>query len=67
MIASATFVAARLLKLEGKIGAVAPGAHADLVVVEGDPLKDLSLLTRQGRHMPLIMKGGAFVKRASLN
>ena len=46
---------------------VAAGAHADLIVVDGDPLKDLSLLTRQGRHMPVIMKGGAFMKRASLN
>jgi imidazolonepropionase-like amidohydrolase len=67
VIASATFIAAKLLKLEGKIGTIAPGAYADLVVVDGDPLKDLSLLTRQGRHMPLIMKGGEFVKRSSLN
>ncbi len=66
VIASATHVAAKLLKLEGKIGTIAPGAHADLIVVDGDPLKDLSLLTRQGKHMPLIMKGGAFMKRASL-
>lgn len=66
VIGSATHVAAKLLKLEGKIGTVAPGAHADLIVVDGDPLKDLSLLTRQGKHMPLIMKDGAFVKRASL-
>lgn len=66
VIASATHVAAKLLKLEGQIGTIAPGAHADLIVVDGDPLKDLSLLTRQGRHMPLIMKGGAFMKRASL-
>ncbi|MDP3408735.1 amidohydrolase family protein [Bosea sp. (in: a-proteobacteria)] len=66
VIGSATHVAAKLLKLEGKIGTIAPGAHADLIVVDGDPLKDLSLLTRQGKHIPLIMKGGAFMKRASL-
>ncbi|KQU50055.1 peptidase M38 [Bosea sp. Leaf344] len=66
VIASATHVAAKLLKLEGKIGTIAPGAHADLIVVDGDPLKDLSLLTRQGKHMPAIMKGGVFVKRANL-
>lgn len=66
VIGAATHVAAKLLKLEGKIGTIAPGAHADLIVVDGDPLKDLSLLTRQGKHMPLIMKGGAFMKRASL-
>lgn len=67
VIGSATHVAAKLLRLEGKIGTLAPGAHADLIVVDGDPLKDLSLLTRQGRHMPLIMKDGAFIKRANLS
>ena len=66
VIASATHVAAKLLKMEGLIGTVSAGAHADLIVVDGDPLKDLSLLTRQGRHIPLIMKGGAFMQRASL-
>jgi imidazolonepropionase-like amidohydrolase len=62
VIAAATHVAARLCRMEGEIGVVAPGAHADLVVVDGDPLRDLSLLTRQGAHLPAIMKGGAFVK-----
>ncbi|PHK93272.1 peptidase M38 [Pseudoroseomonas rhizosphaerae] len=64
VIASATSIAARLCGMEGRIGTVAPGAFADLVVVEGDPLRDLSLLTGQGRHMPLIMKGGRVMKRA---
>ncbi len=62
VIASTTTVAARLLRMEGEIGTVAPGAYADLVVVDGDPLRDLSLLTGQGRHMPLIMQGGVAVK-----
>lgn len=62
VIASATSVAARLLRMEGLVGTVQAGAHADLVVVDGDPLADLSLLTRQGAHMPLILKAGAIVK-----
>jgi imidazolonepropionase-like amidohydrolase len=62
VIASATFIAAKLLRMEGKIGAVAPGAFADLVVVDGNPLADLALLTHQGAHMPAIMLGGRFVK-----
>jgi imidazolonepropionase-like amidohydrolase len=41
---------------------VAAGAQADLIAVGGDPLKDMSLLGGQGRHMPLVMKAGAFVK-----
>ncbi len=67
VIGSATHVAARLLRQEGKIGVIAADAYADLIVVDGDPLKDLALLTRQGKHMPLIMKGGEFIKRSSLN
>src|SRR3954471_10611307 len=66
VIASATYVAARLLRQEGRLGVIAPGAHADLVVVEGDPLKDLSLLTGQGRHLPLIMQAGALIKQSAI-
>lgn len=62
VIASATSVAARLLRMEGLVGTVAPGAYADLVVVEGNPLDDLSLLTHQGAHMSIIMQGGAMMK-----
>jgi imidazolonepropionase-like amidohydrolase len=66
VIASATVVAARLLRMEGEIGTVAPAAFADLIVVDGNPLSDLSLLTGQGQHMPIIMKDGAFIKRTAL-
>ena len=62
VIASATRIAARLCRMEESIGTVAPGAFADLIVVDGDPLRDLSLLTHQGAHMPLIVKGGEVVK-----
>jgi imidazolonepropionase-like amidohydrolase len=62
VIRSTTVHAARLLRMEGRIGAVAPGAFADLIVVEGDPLQDLALLTGQGRHIGAIMLGGRFVK-----
>jgi imidazolonepropionase-like amidohydrolase len=62
VIRSATVNAAKVLRQEGRLGVVAPGAHADLVVVDSDPLADLSLLTGQGRHMPAIMKAGRFHK-----
>ena len=41
-----------------------PGAFADLLVVDGDPLADLGLLQDQGAHIPAIVKGGVFVKNA---
>lgn len=43
---SATQVAAELLRMEGKIGTVAPGAFADLVAVAGDPLADIRTVER---------------------
>jgi len=64
VIRGTTIHAARLLRREGMLGCVAPGALADLIVVAGDPLGDLSLLGGQGAHMPVIMQDGRFVKRA---
>lgn len=64
VVGAATHVSAALLRKEGEIGVVAPGARADLVVIDGDPLQDLTLLTGQGAHMPAIMQSGRFVKDA---
>jgi imidazolonepropionase-like amidohydrolase len=62
VIQSATTVAARLLRQEGRLGVIAPGALADLLVVDGDPLGDLGLFQDQGAHLAAIMKGGQFHK-----
>jgi imidazolonepropionase-like amidohydrolase len=43
-IQSATIVAAELLQLEGKTGAVEVGLEADMVAVEGNPLEDIRLI-----------------------
>jgi imidazolonepropionase-like amidohydrolase len=64
VLASATSVNAELLGRAGELGVVAPGAVADLLVVDGNPLKDLGLLQEEGRHLPVIMKGGALHKVA---
>src|SRR5215471_7686526 len=58
MLRSATTVAARLLRMEGVIGVVAPGASADLLVVEGDPLQDIGALTEPQRRLKLVMAAG---------
>jgi imidazolonepropionase-like amidohydrolase len=58
VIRSATTVAARLLRMEGQVGVVAPGAMADLLVVDGDPLKKLEVLADPARHLRLVMRAG---------
>ena len=62
VIKCATSTTAQVLRMAGKLGVVAPGAYADLIAIDGDPLKDLTLLGGQGKSMPLIMKAGALVK-----
>src|SRR5262249_51268755 len=60
VLRSATLVNARILQREGELGELVPGAFADLLVVDGDPLRNLDLLQHQGRHLLAIMKGGGF-------
>jgi imidazolonepropionase-like amidohydrolase len=57
-IRSATTVAAELLGTAGRAGVVEPGAWADLVAVAGDPLKDVSVLSR----IDFVMKGGEVIR-----
>jgi imidazolonepropionase-like amidohydrolase len=64
VLKSATAVNAEILGQTGRLGTIAPGALADLIAVDGNPLEDLNLLQEQGRHLDLIMKGGAVFKRA---
>lgn len=56
VIRSATTTAARLPGLEGHIEPLPPGASADLIIVDGDPLNDISVLTRPDQCLSLVMK-----------
>jgi imidazolonepropionase-like amidohydrolase len=62
LIRSATSTAAQLLQLAGDVGVVAPGALADLLVVDGNPLEDIRVLTTPQRSLKLIMKDGQVYK-----
>jgi imidazolonepropionase-like amidohydrolase len=57
-IRSATLEAARLLRREDDIGAIAPGKFADLIAVEGDPLENVRVL----ESVDHVIKGGTLVK-----
>jgi imidazolonepropionase-like amidohydrolase len=56
---SATSTAARVLHLGDEIGRVREGLAADLVAVDGDPLRDIGAL----RRIRLVMRSGAIVRR----
>ncbi len=57
-IKSATSRPAEMLEMEGKIGAIAPGAYADIVAVNGDPLSDVKVL----ENVQFVMKDGKVFK-----
>ena len=62
ILASATTINAEILNMSGRLGAIAPDAFADILIVDGDPLKDISVLTGQGERLDVILKAGRFFK-----
>jgi imidazolonepropionase-like amidohydrolase len=58
VLQSATIVAARLLRQEGAIGQLVPGACADLLIVDGEPTTDAGALADPARAIRLLMQGG---------
>jgi imidazolonepropionase-like amidohydrolase len=62
IIRSATTVGAQVVRMEGKLGTLQEGAFADMILINGDPLKDLTVLQNQGRDISLIMKAGHIFK-----
>jgi imidazolonepropionase-like amidohydrolase len=64
VIRSATIVNAQIIRQEGQLGEIIPDAHADMIVVDGDPYKDLGVFKDGGPNIPLIMMGGHVYKNA---
>ncbi|WP_313066871.1 metal-dependent hydrolase family protein [Achromobacter animicus] len=58
VIQCATTTAAEVLNQVGQLGRIQEGALADVLLVDGNPYRDLSCLLGQGEHIGLIMKGG---------
>lgn len=62
ILRQATSVNAEMMQMAGEIGCIAPGAHADMLVVDGDPLADIGLLAADGRRVPIVVRAGEVVK-----
>jgi len=60
-IQAATRNAAEALNQTADVGAIAPGRYADLIAVDGDPLKDVHAL----ETVAIVMKGGVIVRGAA--
>jgi len=60
-IRSATIRPAEMLDMQGEIGVIVPGAYADIIAVQGDPLRDIGELGR----VNFVMKGGIVYGRES--
>lgn len=59
---SATVINAEIVQRSGEIGEISVGALADMLVIDGNPLEDLTLF-QHAEKMPVIMKDGEFKRR----
>lgn len=50
--------AAKMLRMTGQIGTISPGAFADILVLNANPLEDITVLDRPEDHLLAVMKEG---------
>src|SRR6185436_16199691 len=59
VLVSANSLAAEALRMQNQIGSIAPGMQADIIALNGDPLKDITAV----RRVVFVMKGGVVFKK----
>ena len=64
VLRSACSVNAELMGQAGRLGCIREGAVADLLVIQGNPLDDITLLAGEHKGIAMIMKDGHFYKRS---
>jgi len=75
ILRQATSINGELLKLtgplnpypDGPLGVIAEGAYADILVIDGNPLENIELLTKPEKNIKLIMKNGKVYKNTLNN
>ena len=60
---SANSLGAEAVGMGDQIGSIAPGMQADIIAIEGDPLKDITAV----RRVVFVMKGGVVYKNVTRN
>jgi len=64
VLRSATSVNAELLRRPGELGCIAPGAYADLIVLEGNPFMNMALFEQPLKNIALVMKAGEIIRNS---
>ncbi len=64
ILKSATRTNAELLNMRDKLGCIKPGALADMLIIKGNPLRNISVLQQPETAITHIMKSGRFYKRS---
>jgi imidazolonepropionase-like amidohydrolase len=59
---SATSINAEIMQHSGEVGCIAPGAYADFIAIDANPLDDIHVMARPDEQFSMIMKGGEFVR-----
>ena len=59
-IVSATKIVSQTMMMDDKVGTLEPGKLADIVIVNGNPLDDISMLTKEER-IGMVIKGGEII------
>jgi len=57
---SANSLAAQAMGMNNQIGSIAPGLEADIIALDGNPLKDITAV----RRVVFVMKGGVVYKNS---
>ncbi|MEM9012844.1 MAG: amidohydrolase family protein [Pseudomonadota bacterium] len=63
VLRSATSINAEIVQRPGELGVIAPGALADLILIDGDPVADPAILTHSAKTVALVMLGGTVRRR----